>query len=209
MAYSKSRNRTCINCGKSEPRQPREKAKFFCSKSCKLTHRRKIWAEQHPLDTSPIKCKQCGNDFIPNPLIRYKAKYCSERCKKKGYYSNVVQFYKRHPKKKAEYHFKQRKRKKWRGNWWKALTRDKFTCQLCGFVGAENSLSQRTILVHHLDGEGETGSNNHSLDNLSTTCYDCHEGLHGISLVKISGQWYFKGKILQRFNTDTISIWKD
>lgn len=209
MAYSKAKERVCISCGKTVPRPRCGRPRFFCSKVCKLTHRRSLWAKQHPVDTSPLQCKQCGKDFVPNPLVRYKAKYCSRRCKERGYYGRVVNFYKRHPHKKAQYHREQRKRKKWRGNWWKALQRDNFTCQLCGKASSETEIKRRSVVVHHFDGEGETGANNHQLGNLLTVCCDCHEGLHGISLVRIENKWYFKGKILKWFDTNSIGIWKE
>lgn len=198
MGYSMFKQRTCINCGKEETRPPHSKPTFLCSESCRKQRIAKKWRQQNPLP-GPKSCEICGKEFYPDPHIYYKAKYCSGRCKKKGYYKNVVAFYKQHPRKKAEYHFEQRKRKKWAGNWWKALTRDNFTCKLCGKVGINIPHKERFVVVHHLDGEGETGGNNHALDNLMTLCYDCHEGMHGISLAYLDGRWQFVGKVLQYF----------
>lgn len=188
--------RQCLVCGKTEPRKPAGKTAFLCSRECWLKRRNQLWAEQHPTDESTLDCQLCGKPFVPKPNIRWKAKYCSRRCNQKSHRARA--YIRRHDF-FAQKNRRWRENNKWDGNWYKALTRDNFICQLCGKVGSENSLKERLILVHHLDGEGETGGNNHVLDNLMTLCYDCHEGMHGVSMAYLDGKWQFAGKILQRF----------
>lgn len=209
MSYQKTTERFCGNCGKAELRPPKGKVHFFCSRECRLQHRRKKWKIAHPHILRILSCQLCGTEFEPKPTVWHKTRYCSYRCKKKGYRQRITEFHKRNPKKGAEYHRKIRKRNKWHGNWYKALERDNFTCRFCGKIGKANTLAKRTLLVHHLDGEGETGLNHHELENLMTICYDCHDGIHGISLVSVKGQWYFQGKILKRFDTNKIGVLKE
>ena len=210
MLTEKRFNRICLVCGSIELKLvKRGNPKFLCSPTCKKKRKADKWRKDHPLNTSPINCGWCTNEFVPHPLVRYKARYCSIQCRRKGYSERIKEFYKRHPRKKAEYNRDARQQKKWNGNWYKALQRDNFTCQFCGISGEQNTLHRRIILVHHLDGEGEKQGKNHSLDNLITSCYDCHEGLHGISLLKIDGQWWIKSKIFKHFDFTSLPIYNE
>lgn len=173
--YSESKFRVCGYCGKVEPRPYHKKPIFYCSKQCFLKRRREVeWRNGHPL--LPHKCKLCNKKFVPS---RNGTKYCSAECAKKGYYQNGIAFYRRHPQAKANSNRRWRMRTKWNGNWYKALVRDNFTCTMCEFVADRpNSLKDRKILVHHIDGRGEGRGDNHELLNLTTLCYPCHRKVH-------------------------------
>ena len=198
MPRSDSKISVCVGCGKQKERTLGQKSKFFCSPDCKRKRKREFWRRDHPLDYSLLRCKMCEKDFLPNPLVRYKAKYCSVPCKDKAKAITFRNFLRRNPNISKEYHQRNNRRRKWGGNWWKVLQRDNFTCRICGHKGDELEIRKHKILVHHLDGEGETGNNNHALENLWTVCYDCHEGLHGISMLKVEGKWQLGGKIFAR-----------
>ena len=197
--------RQCPVCGKSEIRKLGEKTVWLCSRECSLERKKRLaktardkWRLENPiLPVIPRVCPECGVEFTPHVFVRNKARFCSRRCKRnnlaKSQYWRDPEYRERHSQRNRRW----REASKWNGNWWKALLRDNFTCGLCGKVGSENSINSRSILVHHLDGEGETGANNHGLENLMTVCYDCHEGLHGISLVKEGSEWVLRGKILE------------
>ena len=203
----------CAGCGASRKRVLGQKSKFFCNRECWLKRRKELYWEErnsNPIYTTPIACKWCGKDFLPNKYIRHKAKYCSSPCRAKGKAKQWADYLKANPDVSREYHRKANRARKWGGNWWKALTRDNFTCRICGKVGGENGFDNRTTVVHHLDGEGESGKQNHILENLWTLCYDCHEGVHGISLIQMDGKWYLSGKIFERLGlAEPPPIWRN
>lgn len=204
--------RRCLVCGKIGRREFGEKTTWLCSRECVLERKKRLaqegrdeYRKQHPLDMSPLICGICSKEFVPSPLVRYKAKYCSTKCKDRAKRINQKEFHRLNPEWGKAQHRRWNKARKWHGNWWKTLERDAFTCQLCKVVGSEDKI-RGSILVHHMDGEGENGANNHEPNNLMTVCYDCHEGLHGISLVNVRGQWAVKGKILERFDFVSLPV---
>jgi 5-methylcytosine-specific restriction endonuclease McrA len=192
MTTSQSTERTCVGCGKTEPRPHHSKPFFLCSKECWLKRKRDIWRRDHPIDSSSISCRQCGKEFVPNPLIRYKARYCSRKCKSKGYSESRKIWVATHQDEVRKAHRERHVRRKWGGNHLAALERDGHKCQMCG--------STSLISVHHLDNEGDRRGQNHAMENLLTLCERCHRGMHNISLVRHSGQWYVTGKIFQKLN---------
>lgn len=198
MPYSTHITSTCLGCGKVATRQHHQKPTFLCSQECRAKRKKEKYREHNPLDTSPLQCAYCKKDFAPSPFVRYKAKYCSVSCKKKVKNRKLTEYLRANPELRTAYYRDKACARKWCGNWWKALERDKFTCRICGHLGNEGEIRNKRILVHHLDREGETGANNHALENLWTVCYDCHEGLHGISVVFLDGQWRLQGKIFER-----------
>jgi len=144
-------------------------------------------------------CAECSIAFLPRRRsLYYKVKYCSKRCCQIGYRRRKREHWANNRDVYRAAQIRTRKRHKWRGNWWKALTRDNFTCRICGHVGGEKDIRKKRILVHHLDNEGENYNCNHDMENLMTVCYDCHKGLHGISLLFIDGRWQLSGKIFER-----------
>lgn len=61
---------------------------------------------------------------------------------------------------------------------YKALIRDKYTCQKCGSNKLFNNFGRRILTVHHLDNSRKTGTLNNELDNLITLCKKCHWKIH-------------------------------
>ena len=55
-----------------------------------------------------------------------------------------------------------------------ALTRDLFSCRICGVSDALLRLAGRALEVHHIDGN----ANNNDLSNLMSRCPDCHHEAH-------------------------------
>lgn len=203
MPYSKHLFSTCLGCGNVKPRE-RGKSVFHCSKECFLKRKRELNRKYNPVEPAKARnCVLCGKEFTPHLFAKNKAKFCSSRCRKQDI---AKRFYWGHKEQSSERNRRWREKNKWDGNWWKALVRDHQTCQLCGFIGSKNGLHGRSIIVHHLDGEGEYKTKNHDLGNLMTVCYDCHDGLHGISLLKIAGKWTLRGKILRLFKPHEVEI---
>jgi predicted HNH restriction endonuclease len=106
--------------------------------------------------------------------------------------------------------FKYRKKYKMDGNWWQALKRDEFTCQLCQrkvFPSQWSARGKNRMVVHHLDGTGETQSKNHSLENLIVYCEPCHKLFHTkINLVYQNGEYLIKGEIFKLLNLKSIEV---
>lgn len=58
------------------------------------------------------------------------------------------------------------------GNYDEILTRDNRLCRLCG---------QRNLVIHHIDGSGETVKPDHHPNNLITLCKACHNHVHMVA----------------------------
>ena len=58
------------------------------------------------------------------------------------------------------------------------LIRDGGRCRLCGDT---KDTRPRNIMVHHVDGSGQTKERNHNLDNLIILCKACHRHVHLIA----------------------------
>ena len=56
------------------------------------------------------------------------------------------------------------------------LSRDGYSCVICGMTNDEHlELFDREITIHHIDGSGRnTEDKNNDLDNLETLCLKCH-----------------------------------
>lgn len=64
------------------------------------------------------------------------------------------------------------------GNWDEVLKRDGHKCRLCDRT--------TSLVVHHLDGTGESSvesGNNHDLSNLVTVCRPCHQKIHRMTFI--------------------------
>lgn len=55
--------------------------------------------------------------------------------------------------------------------------RDKYTCQLCGYVGEPND---GTTCAHHINNFSENKDQRTSIDNGITLCKECHNKIHHI-----------------------------
>lgn len=68
----------CKNCGKIFSAPPSAKRQF-CSHECCLEHRKKAFAERK-MDEALV-CLECGETFYAMPSRRWRAAYCSLKCK--------------------------------------------------------------------------------------------------------------------------------
>lgn len=177
----------CSNCNVDY--ETTNRMKVFCSEKCKVAFHNSA----RPVTKFELRiCPECGKTFHPMQKTGVGRKYCNSKCR------NLAMNKKRKSANQNRGWEKEKKRK-WNGNWYAALTRDNFTCQICGLkrLPSARTTDRRYILeVHHKDGSGETGEKNHILENLTTLCAACHREFHTkINLVWVNGKYFVKGKI--------------
>jgi endogenous inhibitor of DNA gyrase (YacG/DUF329 family) len=190
----------CRNCGKEY--ETTNTKKIFCTEQCKVSFHNSA----RPVTKFELRiCPQCGKSFRPMQKKGIGRTYCTAVCRNKWFNDKRV------VASKSINWSGAKKAYKWDGNWFKALTRDGFTCQLCGLkrIPSARTTDRRYILeVHHRDGSGETGDKHHDLDNLTTLCAECHREFHTkINLVFVDGRYQVRGKIFSILNlrqVDTI-----
>lgn len=175
----------CVICQKRfTPPIWRPKA-LTCSQKC---NGRRQDARRKPLRRlkfRPRPCRRCAQLFIPKFRVGRRQRYCSRKCQIK---TNYALYMKRHSP--AERLVAAHK-KKWGGLWLAAIQRDGWKCVRCGAI--------RNLLVHHLDGSGEsvTTAPNHDIGNLQTLCWRCHKKAHSLLYRVIGGKVYIGGLALQ------------
>ncbi len=169
----------------------------FCSKECKIKHHNSARpTTKHEMRICPV----CGKTFRAMQKSGVGRTYCTPECRNKFYNGR-----RRIPNKAKDW--ESRKKNKWDGNWYKALSRDNFTCQICNIKRrpCDPTTKKRFVLeVHHKDGSGETENKNHELDNLITLCNKCHRLFHGLHLIKIEEEYFIKGDIFNILNITSI-----
>lgn len=168
--------------------------KKYCTQTCGW---RAANSRRKRLTFSRKKCIGCGEEFRPK---HYNTVYCSPKCRNKVSYKKNRQYF-------SLRHWKYRKQNKWEGNWYAALQRDKFTCQLCGirsWPSQWNSSKKKRLMVHHRDGTGETDDKNHDLNNLQTLCNPCHKQFHMIHLLYIDGHYFVSGNVFGQLGINEI-----
>ena len=115
-----------------------------------------------------IICKQCKNKFDIYPARVFKqnkGKFCSRTCYTQSRFLG--------DRKKSrtditrDYHNK----KRFGGNKYLAMERDKYKCQYC--------FTDKNLEIHHIDGTGyksvkDLKDCNNNLENLLTLCHKCH-----------------------------------
>lgn len=188
--------RPCRQCGK--PLRTNDSRKVFCDATCNVAFQN---AKRETTKFQPRQCPVCGEEFRPMQKRGVGRTYCSVACRSKAAYE-------RNRHQKVARHFDWRKRRKWDGNWWKALQRDNFTCQLCGLKTYPSQWTgKKRLVVHHLDGTGEHREKNHKMDNLRTLCASCHKLFHSsLSLVLVGGQYFVRGKIFEILGLREVKI---
>lgn len=178
----------CRNCGSEF--KTTSSIRIFCSNGCKIEHHN---AMRENTKTQIRECPICKTVFRPMQKTGVGRTYCTPDCRNKAMNQRRKSANSRKSWEKTK--------KKWKGNWWEALKRDNFTCQICGRrrMPSEQVRDKRYILeVHHKDGSGETKSKNHELDNLQTLCHSCHCEFHTkINLIQIDGEYFVKGDIFK------------
>lgn len=176
----------CVVCGtefvaeKSHPTK-----QVCCSPKCRVKlNKKNVTEKRNVARPKNAVCQSCSAEFVPSRYGWANQKFCSGKC-----YRRECQrrWRAKHPEKNKL----AVRRRKWGGNWWRALERDAFTCQICGLNGSVEDTSK--LLVHHLDGEGERKGKNHVLDNLQTLCGSCHARIHhSMMMVRKDGKLFVK-----------------
>lgn len=202
--YQKERERAkrpilqviCRHCG--EQFETTNSKKIFCSNECKIVHYNALRkTTQKELRECPV-CKKLFRVMQKTGIGRT---YCTPVCRNK-------EMNRRRKAATQTITWQDRVRRKWRGNWYKALQRDEFTCQLCGRhrKPGEQAHDKRYVLdVHHKDGSGEGRGGNHSLENLITLCHPCHTEFHTkVNLIQVNGEYFVKGKIFGLLKLESV-----
>lgn len=127
-----------------------------------------------------VKCK-CGIIFIMEPRYIFSGNTKSCGCRQSKSSSERMSKYlsthkgKNHPRYNKNLSKKDRL-KRW--NMWKykvwsknILSRDNYTCRICGLYGCE-------LNAHHLDGYHWCKKRRFDLDNGITLCKSCHDDFH-------------------------------
>lgn len=184
----------CNFCGKEI--RTNDKRRKFCNSKCNWNYQN---AKRKTTKEETRKCPVCCKLFKPMQKRGVGKKYCSIKCRNKHAYQ-------KHKNSSKSKNWNWRKQNKFDGNWFKALKRDKFTCQICGKqIYPSQWISNKTRLeVHHKDGTGEN-TKNHDLENLLTLCSKCHKLFHvKINLIKINEEYFVKGEIFKILNLKSI-----
>lgn len=185
----------CLRCGVEI--RTNDSRKKFCSSECNWAFQNsRRQTTQHEVRT----CPTCGKRFKPLQARGVGRTYCTDECRDAT--SSVE------PRAYA-FRSKSVRENKWGGNWWKALRRDNFTCQMCRKKilpmqwkrGGSNRL-----MVHHLDGTGDHENKNHGLWNLVTVCFTCHSLFHRISLVQADGKWFVSSRLFRLLGLKNVEI---
>ena len=180
----KDRTRVCVICQRVFTAPVFRPSALTCSQPCNSKRqdaRRRELRHVFQPDGPPRPCRTCGNEFVPQKYGGKRQVHCSPECRQESAH-RAAQI--RNPHHRA----KNNQRRKFDGNWQRAMERDGYRCQSCG--------TDKKLLVHHRDGSGERSqSPNHELDNLVTLCHKCHVAVHNIIYRVIGGEVYVIGKI--------------
>lgn len=182
-----SEPRECVVCGKEFLPSKSSVNQATCSLSCNIAKQHKADKDRRAKDREERAeekvCLVCGNTFKtpwPNKML------CSKECQGKRHNERSRKYEATlRPGVKTQRNYN----KRCDGNYKLALKRDNHSCQFCG--------EKKMLEVHHVDGEGENGQNNHDLDNLMTLCRKCHKALHYVHLIRVDGKWYVKCKMFK------------
>lgn len=134
----------------------------------------------------PEACKNIGSESESAERVRLfrereKQKELGYEEKKKEPKSNALRQRQHQAKKKCEekqhipYIEDYINNKRYNGNYYLVIQRDRFKCSVCGSI--EN------LCVHHIDGYSEEKSENSEPNKMITLCRNCHSNVHSNSLV--------------------------
>ena len=121
-------------------------------------------------------CKECQIEYQKQRYhsnIEVLREYQKNHFRENG--ERYREYKREHYKKTPEIYIEKRKvkynKKRFSGNKYIVLERDKYKCQKCG--------ADASLVVNHKDGSGRGKIiNNNNLDNLVTLCNSCHPKLH-------------------------------
>lgn len=135
-----------------------------------------------------LNCLSCDKEFIQNKY-HPEQKCCSNICNTRWFRAQpknkemILQWkresYARHRYKNLEKSKRYKDVLRFSGNRLRALERDDYTCQNCGYEGpVETKSRSEDVVVHHIDFSGSSSRPNNKIDNLQTICRPCHIRLH-------------------------------
>lgn len=148
--------------------------------------RRKRAAKKNEVEIITRSCKVCENSFTVYPSHPH-ARFCSTSCARKQYRLDNKEKILRQKRESnarnkahlAKYNRRYKDQLRFSGSRLKALKRDKFTCQNCGYVGPTSTDDRsKDVVVHHIDFSGQTKKPNNRIQNLQTLCRPCHIRIH-------------------------------
>jgi hypothetical protein len=139
----------------------------------------KKYGSEHRKEIVDTTCEWCKTVFLPT---QYGMKFCCKDHCQKAQKRKVVfngkarermaEYKQRNPEKVRESNLRFKNKSRYGGNKYIVLERDGNKCTRCG----EQKITK--LLIHHLDGSGQTDSPNNSLENLVTICRKCHPKIH-------------------------------
>lgn len=197
MKEARNRQKVCKGCGVGFVTS--DSRKTFCTPDCRV----KYFNALRPTTQSKKRtCPQCGEIFTLSQKRGVGRTFCTEKCRRKAQYARYT--------KRSEKSFKDKKAHKLGGNWWLALRRDKFTCQVCGkqiYPSQWRKRGSAKLVVHHLDGTGEREGTNNALDNLMTVCEPCHRKFHAkVNVVYRGGEFKIDGSIFEELGIKSLTV---
>lgn len=173
--------------------------KIYCSQKCNNDAQN---GKRVTTKFEKRQCPWCKKNFYPKQNRGVGRTYCTVKCRRAAEYD-------RNKFSKAERSKRDWRRERMDSNWWTALERDKYTCQLCGLqLYPSQWSSKRKIIVHHKDGSGEAKKKNHSLDNLMCLCTPCHRHFHGVHLIVENGEYRVAGKVFDYIDLEQVKVGK-
>ena len=131
-------------------------------------------------------CLVCEKEFLQNKY-HPEQKTCSLKCNSKYFRQNnkddVLRWKResnaRHREHLSSYNTLYKDKLRFSGNRLRALRRDNFSCQNCGYAGPESTDDRsKDVIVHHIDFSGSSKKPNNRVENLQTLCRACHIRLH-------------------------------
>jgi 5-methylcytosine-specific restriction endonuclease McrA len=176
--------KTCIRCGAGFlVHESGNMAQKYCNAECQLAAKAEKKAAEVEARRQPKKCEHCGAAFVSGKFSAHKQRYCSTECRSQA----------RHKQQYVDGRCRAKIRNGYRYDFKQIrpqiLDRDDGKCVVCG--SAEN------VHVHHWDNSGGTLQVNNDPANLATMCGVCHYAIHGVTLVRIDGQWMLDSKIFE------------
>lgn len=159
--------KNCKECGTSF--EPKSYQQEYCCSNCKMKASRKRQLEKQKqerlleFEANKIgECPVCGLKFERTYGRTWRQqKYCSYTCRRRA--ETLFQG-------KSEKDLQYKDMIRFDGNKANVLRRDNCRCQFCN--------ADKNLIIHHLDGSGNSDTPNNEMDNLVTLCRKCHARLH-------------------------------